>query len=57
MESQFKKVKETDIDSKGSPYDFASVMHYPKWAFQKAQGLDTIRAKPQHGNPVSILQV
>lgn len=45
MESQFKKVRHTDVDSKGSPYDYASVMHYPKWAFQKSRGLDTIRPK------------
>ena len=52
-ESQFKKVAAHNIDNEGSRYDFASVMHYPNWAFQKARGLDTIRAKPQHGNPVS----
>lgn len=45
MQSQFKKVSQSDVDSKGSPYDYASVMHYPKWAFQKARGLDTIRPK------------
>ena len=52
MQSQFKKVSQSDVDSKGSPYDYASVMHYPKWAFQKARGLDTIR--PKKAGVVSI---
>jgi hypothetical protein len=52
MDSQFKKVSANNIDNHGSPYDFASIMHYPKWAFQKSRGLDTISVKREHGRQV-----
>ncbi|XP_028394112.1 nematocyst expressed protein 6-like [Dendronephthya gigantea] len=48
MDSQFRKVPHHNVDNQGSRYDFASVMHYPKWAFQKSRGLDTIRPRPKY---------
>lgn len=40
-ENQFKKYDKGEIDSKGSPYDYGSIMHYGSKAFSK-NGKDTI---------------
>lgn len=40
-QSNFQKFRHSLIDSFGTPYDYASVMHYPLTAFRKQPGLKT----------------
>lgn len=40
----FLKGSDRDIDSFDLPYDYKSIMHYPRWAFSK-NGQPTITAK------------
>lgn len=42
--SDFAKARTKDVATFGLPYDYKSIMHYPKWAFSK-NGKSTITAK------------
>eukprot|EP00794_Sanderia_malayensis_P015875 gene15875-17475_t len=45
MRHNFKKQKTSNVDSMNVPYDYASVMHYSKFAFSKRRGKITIQTK------------
>uniref|UniRef100_A0A915KIH5 Metalloendopeptidase n=1 Tax=Romanomermis culicivorax TaxID=13658 RepID=A0A915KIH5_ROMCU len=42
----FEKLKGTEVNSLGQPYDYNSIMHYAKDTFARAMYLDTILPKP-----------
>jgi len=42
----FEKLKPTEVNSMGQPYDYNSIMHYAQDTFARAMYLDTILPKP-----------
>ncbi|XP_043211377.1 tolloid-like protein 2 [Amphibalanus amphitrite] len=52
MEGQdfnFNKMTGEDVDSRGLPYDYESIMHYARNTFSKNSYLDTILPRVRHG--------
>lgn len=45
----FQKLSSEEVNSRGEPYDFASIMHYARDTFAKRAGLDTILPKRTPG--------
>lgn len=45
LESAFVKNTASNAQTLGLGYDYASIMHYSSFAFARARGLETIRAK------------
>ncbi|XP_066932871.1 hatching enzyme 1.2-like [Clytia hemisphaerica] len=53
MAYNFNKQRSSNIDSKGTPYDFDSIMHYGPYAFARSRGLITIKTlDPQYQNRI-----